>query len=479
MGDTSSVEAWIHLVDGDRRRPPSGLVAALRDAGLAVRELDGTPPAGPGLLLFEAVTGRLIDALRELSRDGEERVLAIAMRSSALESASPWPLLQAGASDLLAWDHSSGPAAEVAARLARWQAIDRLVALPAVRTNLVGVSRAWRSVLRQAVEVAAFTESSVLITGESGTGKELVARLIHTLDPRKDKGDLVTLDCTTVVPSLSGSEFFGHERGSFTGAVAAREGAFAMADGGTLFLDEVGELSLGLQAELLRVVQEGSYKRVGSNAWRTTRFRLICATNRDLVVEEARGTFRLDFYHRIAAWRCHLPSLRERVEDILPLARYFLRELRPPDEEPPEFDAPIRDLLMGRAYPGNVRDLRQLVARIARRHVGPGPITVGDVPPEERPEGPDMPGWPDLALDQSLRRALAQGVDLKEIGRATRETAIRIALNAADGNLQRASRALGVTDRALQLRRAAHLTDGPTAGAGRAGRSRGIDPASR
>src|SRR5678816_1272096 len=141
-----------------------------------------------------------------------------------------------------------------------------------------------------------------LIAGESGTGKELVARLIHALDRREPKGPFVVLDCTTVSPELAGSEFFGHERGAFTTAVTAREGAFAMADGGTLFLDEVGELPLTLQAELLRVIQERVYKRVGSNIWKQVNFRLICATNRNLLEEEARGAFRRDFYYRLAAW---------------------------------------------------------------------------------------------------------------------------------------------------------------------------------
>ena len=455
MGEAASIGSWIYRFGADGQGPPFEMVNALSRAGLEIRELAGRPPAGLGVLLFDDVSDELYAALRELSRGGQERILAVAMPSTVLDTTSPWRLLQAGASDVIAWDRSPDPATEVTARLARWQAVDQLVALPAVRDNLVGPSATWQAVLRQVVEVAAFTEASVLVTGESGTGKELIARLIHTLDRRKDKGQLVILDCTTVVPSLSGSEFFGHERGSFTGAVAAREGAFAMADRGTLFLDEVGELALGLQAELLRVVQEGSYKRVGSNTWRRTWFRLVCATNRDLLEEVARGTFRRDFYHRIAAWHCHLPSLRERVDDIVPLASHFLAELQPAGMEPPQLDRPVRELLLGRAYPGNVRDLRQLVHRMARRHVGLGPLTVGDVPPEERPAGHDPSGWPDAALDQSLRLALAQGVDLKQIGKATREAAIRIALAAEDGNLQRASRALGVTDRALQLRRAA------------------------
>src|SRR5262249_51814424 len=152
---------------------------------------------------------------------------------------------------------------------------------------LIGDSPAWRRLVRRIVEVARFTDAAVLITGETGTGKELVARLVHALDPRTTKRKLVLLDCTTIVPPLSGGAFFGHERGASTGATPTRDGAFALADGGTLFLDEVGELPLALQAELLRVVQEGTYKRVGSNEWRETQFRLVCATNRELLEHAA------------------------------------------------------------------------------------------------------------------------------------------------------------------------------------------------
>ena len=238
--------------------------------------------------------------------------------------------------------------------------------------------------LRDAVEVARFTDAAVLITGESGTGKERVAQLIHELDPRPGKRRLVVLDCSTVVASLSGSEFFGHEKGAFTGAAAARQGAFELADGGTLFLDEVGELSVPLQAELLRVIQEGTFKRVGSNTWRKSAFRLVCATNRDLAAEQSKGAFRNDFYYRIAGCTLHLPSLRERAQDILPLFRHFFREVHP-DRQPPELEGAVRDLLLTRDYPGNVRDLRSLVLRIVHRYLGTGFVTVGDIPDDERP----------------------------------------------------------------------------------------------
>jgi transcriptional regulator with GAF, ATPase, and Fis domain len=447
--------AWHHfLVQGDVQRK-SSIFNALEDVGISTHPLDPDAPLGPGMFFFDVITQCLCDLLREVSCGGVQRVLAIALSHSTLANGGSWRLLQAGASDVFTWDHSPSPAREVAARFERWESVDRLVRSPLVQNNLVGESPVWTSMLRQIVEVARFTDASITIMGETGTGKELVARLIHTLDPRPRKRDLIILDCTTIVPELAGSEFFGHERGAFTGAVGPREGAFALADGGTLFLDEVGDLPLGLQAQLLRVVQERSYKRVGGNTWQHTDFRLVCATNYDLVQEVAQGKFRHDFYYRIASWTCRLPPLRERPEDILPLVHHFMRQLQP-NEEPPELDESVREYLLTRGYPGNVRDLKQLVSRIMYRHVGPGPITVGDIPVEERLTAPPEPGdWDDAAFEQAIRRALARGISLKEITRGVTETAIRIAVGDAQGNLRRAAFKLGVTDRALQMRRAA------------------------
>jgi transcriptional regulator with GAF, ATPase, and Fis domain len=445
---------WLYYfgqVDASRR---SVIAQTLLQAGLNIGTLNLDAPRGPGIVVFTEITQPLCDFLLEISRNGLERVLAVAA-SSALVGSGAWRLLQAGASDVLAWDSSADPAGVVAARLERWKAVDDLLLSPLVQNNLVGQSPAWTSVLRQVMEVARFTDASILIMGETGTGKELVARMIHTLDARPNKTDLVVLDCTTIVPELSGSEFFGHERGAFTGAVAPRDGAFALADGGTLFLDEVGELSLELQVQLLRVVQEHTYKRVGSNTWRDTHFRLVCATNKDLFKEEAQGQFRRDLYYRIASWTCRLPPLRERVEDILPLARHFIQQLWP-KENPLELDESVCEYLLTRNYPGNVRDLKQLVSRIIYRHVGPAHITIGDIPEEERPS-PDFgqEAWRDAAFEHVIRHALSLGVRLKEIRRAVDEAAVRIAVTDENGNLQRAARKLGVTDRALQLRRAA------------------------
>ena len=301
------------------------------------------------------------------------------------------------------------------------------------------------------MEVAHFTDASVLILGESGTGKELLANLINALDSRPNKGDLVILDCSTIMPELSGSEFFGHERGAFTGAVSSRDGVFALADGGTLFLDEVGELPLTLQTQLLRVIQEHTFKRVGGNSWQHTSFRLVCATNRDLWAQVQRGEFRADLYYRIASYVCQLPSLRQRPEDILPLAYHFLKELRP-DHEQPALDIPVQEYLLRREYPGNVRDLKQVVARMLCRYAGQGPITVGCIPPDDRPARTEGWGaWLDAGFERAIRVALNRGVGLDAISRSTKETVIRIAVDENGGNLQRAALRLGVTDRTLQM----------------------------
>lgn len=292
-----------------------------------------------------------------------------------------------------------------------------------------------------------------MVTGETGTGKELVARLFHHLDRRPDKRDLIVVDCTTIVPTLSGSEFFGHERGAFTGAMSARDGAFAAADRGTLFLDEVGELPLPLQAELLRVVQEGTFKRVGGDTWRTTGFRLVCATNRQLRSEVLAGRFRLDLYHRLAANTVVLPPLRERRSDVLDLFRHFLAEHTGRMDQPVE--STVVTFLEQRDYPGNVRDLRQLAHRIAARHVGPGPITPGDIPDDERPTEPvtDAGGLRRL-FESAVEAALAAGVGYRGIRDSAADTAVRLAIRECGDDLQEAARRLGVTDRMLQKWRA-------------------------
>jgi transcriptional regulator with GAF, ATPase, and Fis domain len=445
--------AWCQFFNGSESLQAKERLAALRGAGLELEPRSANQSGGAGVVFFDVVTPELCEFLREVADGGAERLLAVVSSGRALRDDAAWMLLELGASDVIAWDHSADAAAEIAARFVRWEAVDRLVDSPVVHHNLVGSGRRWRSVLRLVVEVAHFTDASVLILGESGTGKELIARLIHALDARTDKRDLVILDCTTVVPELAGSEFFGHERGAFTGATTPRDGAFALADHGTLFLDEIGDLRPVLQAQLLRAVQERTYKRVGGNVWQSTRFRLLCATQRELSEEVKSGAFRADLYYRIGGVVCRVPPLRERPEDILMLFRHFVAKLQGRTTLP-ELDEPVRQLLLQRDYPGNVRELQQLARRTVSRHVGMGPVTIGDIPDDERPRASGSVTSHIPPLDLAVRHALSRGVGLRDIGREASAAAIRIAIADADGNLQLAARRLGVTDRALQMRRA-------------------------
>ncbi len=434
--------AWTHCTFGDTASAARELRSALSAAGV---ELVPPGPQVPGILVFDDPR----PACDVLAARGAHAAQVLAVASGELRVDATWQLLASGASDVIAARREV--ALEIRARLDRWEMVDRIIAAPVVRDNLVGHSPTWLAVVRQLVEVAAFSDASVLILGESGSGKELAARLIHTLDQKRNGRDLVVLDCGTIVPDLAGSEFFGHERGSFTGAAGPREGAFALADGGTLFLDEVGELPASLQPQLLRVVQERTYKRVGGNAWNKTDFRLVCATNRDLDAEVQSGRFRRDLYHRITSWVVRLPPLRERPEDVLCLARHFLADFLP---VAPDIDSAVQEYLLKREYPGNVRDLRQVIFRLSQRHAGPGPITAGDIPLDERPAASGLGDWNDAPLREAVRRALGQGVGLKEIGRRATDAAVRLVLDQEEGNVQRAARRLGVTDRAVQLRRA-------------------------
>jgi len=404
------------------------------------------------LLFFFKVSDQLLELVHFLS---SRRVfcMCVAVTEGIVPSAHVWQLLQAGASDEL--PISNVTTEQIFARLKRWCTVDSILQSEEVAGQLIGGSPAWKRLLRQIVEVASFTVAPVLLAGETGTGKDLLARLIHALDSRPGKSALVTVDCTTIVPELSGSELFGHERGAYTGAVAGREGAFALAHNGTLFLDEVGELPLALQAQFLRGVQERTYKKVGGNTWHQTAFRLVCATNRDLEAEVRSGTFRSDLYYRLASWVFHPPPLRERREDILPLARHFLASSLPAGAEA-EFNPAVAEYLETREYSGNVRELRQLVTRMGQRHVGPGPITAGDLPTEEWPviARSTHDAWPDEDFEASIRKGLAGGAELRKISQAASDVAIKLTVQSEQGNLQRAAKRLGITDRALQLRKA-------------------------
>lgn len=228
--------------------------------------------------------------------------------------------------------------------------------------NIVGQSTALQKVLSQIATVAP-TEANVLILGESGTGKELVARAIHDLSARKERS-LVRVNCASIPKELFESEFFGHVRGAFTGAIKDRVGRFELADDGTLFLDEVGEIPLDLQSKLLRVLQEGQFERVGDERTRTVKVRLITATNRDLLAEAKAGRFRLDLYYRLGVFPIEVPPLRERLEDMGLLADHFVKQasLRLAVPKPRLTKLHIEQL-QGYDWPGNVRELQNVIER--------------------------------------------------------------------------------------------------------------------
>lgn len=359
-----------------------------------------------------------------------------------------------GVDELLPWKWKKDIGKIILNRLTRWKIIERDLNSDYIQQSIIGASGVLKKTLTQAIEVARFSNLPVLVNGESGTGKESLARLVHHLDRRPDKQGLVLLDCTTISRDLSGSEFFGHEKGAFTNAIENRDGAFALANKGTLFLDEIGELPLNLQAELLRAIQEKSYKRVGSNHWRKTDFRLVSATNRDLKEEVKAARFRLDLFHRLNACVLTLPSLRERKLDIPDLANYFLKQALHSDEAPP-LTKSVLHFLLAKDYPGNIRELKNLVDRIAYRYTGEGPITLGCIPESDLYTAQIYENdWLNTHFENSLKIAIANGIGLKEIKRLTANLAMDIAIEASNENLKEAATILEVTPRTLQVHQA-------------------------
>ncbi len=230
--------------------------------------------------------------------------------------------------------------------------------------DLIGDSPALKSALSH-VERVAPTDASVLLLGESGTGKELFARAIHRRSSRRDRA-LVKVNCAAVPEALFESEFFGHLQGAFSGATHDRVGRFEIADRGTLFLDEVGELPLAMQSKLLRVIQEGQFERLGEADTRTVDVRLICATNRNLETEVQAGRFREDLYYRLSTFPIRVPPLRERPEDIAPLAAYFLQRAASRFHRPRMSLLPEQlEALTRHRWPGNVRELQNVIERAA------------------------------------------------------------------------------------------------------------------
>jgi DNA-binding NtrC family response regulator len=246
--------------------------------------------------------------------------------------------------------------------------------------QLVGQSFAMRRVMAS-IEQVAPSSASIVIVGESGTGKELVARTIRDLSPRSS-GPYIAINCAAIPETLMESELFGHERGAFTGADRPREGCFERAIGGTLLLDEIGEMKPELQAKLLRVLEERKIRRLGGNAEIPIDVRVLAATNRDLEVRLREGKFREDLYYRLNVFMIRLPTLHERSEDVPTLIEHFLRQLAPAaGKSVTGMEAECLELLRSRRWPGNVRQLRNVIERAVIVTRGPM-ISIGDLPEE-------------------------------------------------------------------------------------------------
>jgi len=301
-------------------------------------------------------------------------------------------------------------------------------------THIIGKSPRIMEIF-ETLRMVAPTEATVLILGESGTGKELVADAIHANSPRS-KGPLVKVNCAALPETLLESELFGHEKGSFTGAVARREGRFKLADGGTLFLDEIGEMSLLLQAKLLRVIQTKSFERVGGSETITSDVRLIVATNRDLEEEVREGRFREDLFYRLNVVPVTLPPLRERKEDIPLLAEHFLKEIAERNGKLIRgFSPQAMDLLVRNRWKGNVRELENVVERAVI--MGRGDIVEpGDLPGHMMQEG------------DSLVSGVIPGRPLSDLERE----AILSTLEMTGGNRTETARLLGISRRTLQYK---------------------------
>ncbi|PZW49202.1 DNA-binding NtrC family response regulator [Humitalea rosea] len=307
--------------------------------------------------------------------------------------------------------------------------------------SLIGTSPPFQAVLQGVAEVCA-SRATVLLQGESGTGKELVARAIHRNSPRRHK-PFVALNCAAIPEALLESELFGHVKGAFSGAVAARQGRFAVADGGTLFLDEIGDMPLALQAKVLRAVQEQTFEPVGSSRTVTVDIRFIAATHQDLRRRVEQGAFREDLYYRLNVFPIQVPVLRDRIGDLEVLALHFLkRHAASMGKRLDGFSRAALAAMTAYAWPGNIRELQNCVERAVIVARGTG-VEVTDLPPylfERRP-----PIGQGVALGQAAGGAVNLEAELARIERALLTEALR-----TTGGVQaRAAELLGITERSL------------------------------
>lgn len=381
-----------------------------------------------------------VDVVRRI-RDAAPRVPIVVM-SAAPDTAAVVEVMRAGAHDFVQKTDARGLRVDALRGCLERALHDRGITRredevePLVPGDtLTGESRAMRD-LRTSLARIGPEEVNVLLLGESGTGKELCARAIHASSPRRD-GRLQTVNCAAFQETLLASELFGHEQGAFTGATSLRRGHFEVAAGGTVFLDEIGEAPPGVQASLLRVLQEGEIVRVGGTDPIPIDVRIVAATNRDLQQEVAVGAFRRDLYYRLATFPIRVPPLRERLEDVQPLVQRFLAEM---GRRQDAFTLAALDALTRHDWPGNVRELQNVVQQaailagegeIGREHVA---IALGTTRPGGAPAAKSRTTADDARFELPLREARA----------AFERAYLEHGLRRVAGNVARLSRECGI-----------------------------------
>ncbi|MFY9342609.1 MAG: sigma-54 dependent transcriptional regulator [Planctomycetota bacterium] len=417
---------------------------AVREAGDGDEALAAIDQELPDVVLTDMRMPKVsgLDLLRQLRARTPD--LPVVLLSAVEDLATAVDAIKEGAFDYQSKPFDAPRLLLSVSRAAEQHALRR--ELQALRTSGTraadfGPSRAARELRRQVELVAAQDRVAVLIAGESGTGKEVVARAIHAGSPGRD-GPFVAIDCGALPEHLLESQLFGHCKGAFTGADRNREGLFPMADGGTLFLDEIGNLPLPLQAKLLRALQERAVVPVGGSTPVPFRARLLCATNAELKAELAAGRFRVDLYHRIAEFELVLPPLRERPDDVEHFARMFLAEANHELGRSVEgFTASAAQALRGQRWPGNLRELRNVVRRAVltatARELDATDLALANAPVHDCSAG----AAPVLPADDG---ALPLGERLQKANDALEAEILRATLDQCGGNKAAAARALRI-----------------------------------
>jgi two-component system, NtrC family, response regulator AtoC len=365
--------------------------------------------------------------------------------------------LKAGAFDYITKPFEQEELKKVIAKATRAHEIERQnVHAPTSageKPPLVGESAAIRQTYEIVARVAE-SPSTVLITGESGTGKELIARELHRGSSRRDK-PLIKVNCAAIPKDLVESELFGYEKGAFTGAVGSKPGRFELADGGTLFLDEIGEVPVEMQVKLLRALQESEFERVGGIKTIHVDVRLITATNRDLKALIADGRFREDLYYRLAVVPISLPPLRDRKEDIPLLVAHFIAKYNQRlGKRVARVDDEAMQMLLAYSWPGNIRELENLMERSVL--FADGPVILGASLPDALRERVPGPAVPIAAVGPLGAIAAPSGASMKEIVRQAQaeleKELISRALDETNGNVTRAAKRLQISRKSLQVK---------------------------